>query len=65
MLSVNDVSKLLIRYRVKNNLTQRELAKKLHISNKTICNIENEDKSVRQITLQKIAYKLNDENFNN
>lgn len=65
MLSVNDVSKLLIKYRVKNNLTQRELAKKLHISNKTICNIENEDKSVRQITLQKIAYKLNDENFNN
>lgn len=63
MLSVKDIAKLAITYRIKNNLTQKELANKLNISNKTLCNIENEDSTVRQITLRKVAYKLNDNNI--
>lgn len=59
MLSVKDIAKLAITYRIKHDLTQKELAEKLNISNKTLCNIENEDNNVRQITLQKVAYKLN------
>ncbi len=63
MLSVKDIAKLAITYRIKNNLTQKELANKLKISNKTLCNIEKEDSTVRQITLQKVNYKLNNNNF--
>ena len=63
MLTIEDVAKLAITYRIKNNLTQKELAKKLNISNKTLCHIENEDKSVRNFTLQKVGMKLKENNF--
>lgn len=63
MLTIEEVAKLAITYRIKNNLTQKELANKLKISNKTLCNIEKEDKSVRNFTLQKVGMKLKENNF--
>ena len=63
MLTIEEVPKLAITYRIKNNLTQKELAKKLNISNKTLCHIEKEDKSVRNFTLQKVGMKLKENNF--
>ncbi|MBQ9298711.1 MAG: helix-turn-helix transcriptional regulator [Clostridia bacterium] len=63
MFTAKDVAQLAIEYRIKNNLTQKELAEKLKISNQTLCHIEQEKGIARQITLQKIGNMLKDENF--
>lgn len=58
MITIEEVSKMIIDYRVKNNLSQKELANMLDISNKTLCHIENKEKTVRNITLARVAMRL-------
>lgn len=58
MITIEEVSKMIIDYRVKNNLNQKELADMLDISNKTLCHIENKEKTVRNITLARVAMRL-------
>lgn len=58
MITIEEVSKMIIDYRVKNNLSQKELADMLDISNKTLCYIENKENTVRNITLAKVAMRL-------
>lgn len=58
MINREEVANLAIKYRAENNLSQRDLAKKLNISNKTLCHIENENEKVRKTTLQKVFIKL-------
>lgn len=63
MISREEVANLAIKYRAENNLNQQDLAKKLNISNKTLCHIENENEKVRKITLQKVFIKLKNNNL--
>lgn len=63
MFTPEGVAQLSIKYRIKNNLSQKELAKKLKISNKTLCNIEQKSNKTRIITLQKVGYMLKYEKF--
>lgn len=63
MFTAKDVAQLSIDYRIKNKLTQKQLAEKLKISNQTLCNIEQEKGIARQITLQKIGNMLKNEKF--
>jgi DNA-binding XRE family transcriptional regulator len=58
MITIEEVSKMIIDYRVKNDLSQKELADMLDISNKTLCNIENKENTVRNITLARVAMRL-------
>ena len=58
MITIEEVSKMIIDYRVKNNLSQKELADMLDISNKTLCHIENKENTVRNITLARVAMRL-------
>lgn len=63
MINREEVANLAIKYRAENNLSQQDLAKKLNISNKTLCHIENENEKVRKITLQKVFIKLKNNNL--
>lgn len=63
MINREEVANLAIKYRTENNLSQQDLAKKLNISNKTLCRIENEYEKVRKTTLQKVFIKLKNNNF--
>lgn len=63
MINREEVANLAIKYRAENNLTQIDLAKKLDISNKTLCRIENENEKVRKTTLQKVFLKLKNNNL--
>lgn len=58
MITIEEVSKMIIDYRVKNDLSQKELADMLDISNKTLCHIENKKNTVRNITLARVAMRL-------
>lgn len=44
MPTIEQVSYMLLNYRLKNNLTQMQAAKELTVSNNTIVNIENKRK---------------------
>lgn len=63
MINREEIANLAIKYRAENNLSQQDLAKKLNISNKTLCHIENENKKVRKTTLQKVFLKLKNNNL--
>lgn len=63
MFTPEEVAQLSIKYRIKNNLSQKELAKKLKISNKTLCHIEQKSNATRTITLQKVGNMLKNESF--
>ena len=51
MITIEEVSKMIIDYRVKNNLTQEKIAEKLGISVKYISRIENGTGGVKVETL--------------
>jgi transcriptional regulator with XRE-family HTH domain len=54
------VSDKLLNYRAKKNLTQKDLAAKLKISNRTISLIENQDDEITILTLLKVKFRLED-----
>lgn len=58
MVNLEQLSASIIAYRAKNNLTQKEMAEVLEVSNKTICYIENQKECVRKTTLFKISAKM-------
>lgn len=57
-MTINELSEKLLNYRVVNKLTQAEAGKELGVTNRTIMNIEKGKDTVRKITLQKVALKL-------
>lgn len=58
MVNLEQLSASIIAYRVKHNLTQKEMAEVLDVSNKTICYIENQKEGIRKTTLFKLSAKM-------
>ena len=58
MLDLDKIAMIVIKYRVENKLTQQELANKIGVSNKTICDIENGKNTVRKRTLINVISKI-------
>lgn len=50
----------ILNYRAANNYTQKEMAKKLKTSNKTISQIEKQNEKTALITLLKLKMRLQD-----
>lgn len=53
-----EIATILLNYRVKNNLSQQELGKKLRVSSHTIFDIEHQNKRVRATTIIKILNQI-------
>lgn len=53
-MSIEKLQRLMIVYRAKHNLTQKELADLCSVTLQTICRVENCDKLPSKVTIQKI-----------
>lgn len=58
MITLENLSSKLLEYRVRNSLTQADIAKEMGVSNKIICYIENNKNTVRNVTKMKVLMKL-------
>lgn len=53
----------LLRYKIKNNLTSKDLAKKWNFGNQTLIDIQNEKGNVSAKTKMRLLMKLEEEGF--
>lgn len=57
---LKDLSQKIVCFRAKNNINQEEFASRCHLTQQTICNIENEKQKPTKLTKQKILNVINE-----